>query len=477
MNGIIPIKTISNKHYLYDRTSSSLYAISSAIYASIKNTQDCVSVIPEKSSPIALIDRIEQEGLSPDEFTTLVQILTNCMELRKKTAGIRDIEYIEKERINKSWANCKQIVVELTQRCNMKCLYCCYGELYNQFDIRNKDGNGVFENYKAVIEDKVKRGFSSKELIISFYGGEPLLNFETIKKIVSFTNRKFPKTEKTYTITTNGLLLEKFHSYLVKNKFKVSVSLDGNHKADVFRVGKNQKQTFPIVEKALNHLHLFHNDYFKDNVTFLSLLNSKSNYANTISFFSKYGKKPKFSSLSLENVNVEKLNVLNEIKPQKENIKEIFTSKEFREDILSDQLANYHRFIGTDVVYKIGASKNWRYPFSSCFLFQNRIFITVDGQILPCERVDRDYIFGKIVDNRVELDYDKINLFYKEQNIKFKTSCRDCVLRNACSLCFFANREQITKSQCKYNNMQLTDELTSLLSNLERYEAKDSVIQ
>lgn len=46
------------------------------------------------------------------------------------------IEYITSEKVTNLIANLPQLVFEVTDACNLKCKYCAYGELYNDYDKR-----------------------------------------------------------------------------------------------------------------------------------------------------------------------------------------------------------------------------------------------------------------------------------------------------------------------------------------------------
>lgn len=56
-----------------------------------------------------------------------------------------------------------------------------------------------------------------KKVYIAFYGGEPLLEFELIRKCVHYAQSIMPGKEIEYSMTTNGTLLNKeVIEYLVK---------------------------------------------------------------------------------------------------------------------------------------------------------------------------------------------------------------------------------------------------------------------
>ena len=75
-----------------------------------------------------------------------------------------------------------------------------------------------------------KQAYENSDLQeINFYGGEPLLEFEKIKKIVNLVKTINPAIS--FSMTTSGSLLnEKTCDFLISNNFKLAVSLDLNKK-------------------------------------------------------------------------------------------------------------------------------------------------------------------------------------------------------------------------------------------------------
>lgn len=49
---------------------------------------------------------------------------------------------IKEEDVIISLANTRQITFEVTDVCNLNCVYCAYGKFYNNYDIRSNKKNG-----------------------------------------------------------------------------------------------------------------------------------------------------------------------------------------------------------------------------------------------------------------------------------------------------------------------------------------------
>ena len=159
------------------------------------------------------------------------------------------------QNIKERLQNCRQIIFELTDSCNMNCMYCGQGSLYNADYKTNK--RLKFADCKPLVDymfsvwEKLPRWKRDIKRFITFYGGEPLLCFDTIKKVVDYIENKNNGVSYTFSMTTNALLLHKYIDFLNNNDFRITVSLDGNSNHNVFRVDHNNAQTY---DKVINNL-------------------------------------------------------------------------------------------------------------------------------------------------------------------------------------------------------------------------------
>ena len=91
--------------------------------------------------------------------------------------------------IKKQVANLNQLVFEVTDACNLKCKYCGYGDIYNDYDKREgkklniQDVMPLF-NYLLSLWNNEGLNSFNKVTYIGFYGGEPLLNMNFIEAVV-----------------------------------------------------------------------------------------------------------------------------------------------------------------------------------------------------------------------------------------------------------------------------------------------------
>lgn len=134
---------------------------------------------------------------------------------------------IYRYRLSKSYLNraTSLFIFVLTNRCNLNCIYCQASKKHS--GTRRLDMS--FSTAKKAL-DFIYQSPSSN-ITIEFQGGEPLINFETLKYVVEYTksyqnlfNKHFQ-----FNLVSNLLLLnDKSLDYIFKNKINICTSLDGN---------------------------------------------------------------------------------------------------------------------------------------------------------------------------------------------------------------------------------------------------------
>lgn len=109
----------------------------------------------------------------------------------------------------------------VTTACNVGCVYC-------------QANNGIscpsLFMSKEIAEKAVDIALQSpaQSLNFEFQGGEPLLNFDIIKHIVSYTETNKGSHEISYNVVTNlTLLTDEILEFFIEHKFGISTSIDG----------------------------------------------------------------------------------------------------------------------------------------------------------------------------------------------------------------------------------------------------------
>ena len=130
----------------------------------------------------------------------------------------------------------------------MRCVYCLAGEKLNE---------SISVNELGKVLEYVRSWALSESTIVSFIGGEPLICYDMIVKIVDGINKTIDiKCNVSYNITTNGLLLnEKIMKFLGDNEFNITFSIDGFKTGnDVNRKLVNGESSYDKVEPKIKLL-------------------------------------------------------------------------------------------------------------------------------------------------------------------------------------------------------------------------------
>lgn len=133
----------------------------------------------------------------------------------------------------------------MTNQCNLACNY-CYEK--NNVD-RTAHGEVMdIETIIAFIKEKADQ-YKENDILISFHGGEPLLEYNRIKEYVKCLESVFLDRGLFLFLTTNGLLLNKEKAkYLMNHLTELSVSIDGCREAhDLNRVFSNGRGSYQEV--------------------------------------------------------------------------------------------------------------------------------------------------------------------------------------------------------------------------------------
>lgn len=143
-----------------------------------------------------------------------------------------------------------------TASCNFACPYC-----FVLKDKRHHDCDGVISN------ENLRKGIDfffdnnpSNQVIVTFYGGEPLLAPDVIYRSVDYIENKLKRKISKKIITNGSLITPSIAMYLSEHDFDVNISLDGNKSAqDAFRLYKNGTSTFDDVIDGIKILKEYGN--------------------------------------------------------------------------------------------------------------------------------------------------------------------------------------------------------------------------
>jgi len=337
------------------------------------------------------------------------------------------------------------VTISVTSACNMSCKYCL---------VKNKPMTSFSPRNVSKLIEFLKINFSKnphRKKHVHFYGGEPLLRFDLIKKIVS----EISNLNVVFSITTNGTLLNrKIIDFLVKSGFFLTISMDGpSYIHDRWRPLKSFKPSHWIIEKNIKIIQSFYPDFMKRNVSIVAVLTPDYSLMERLEYFLTIGiRKAVLSKMDKESICFTGMKqkeydeyFIKEYINLCEYIKKNLVTKNFEKIILFPcgkyfDLFRYHQKVDVKSLCGAGIKK---------------IYITSNGDILPCVQfgnstnLEQKYKIGNITEG---INYKKVTNLYKKFTENNK-NCRNCWVFYLCpGNCpyFRLNDESPDKDSCKF---------------------------
>lgn len=207
---------------VFDIENSRLIKLNGLELSVLNNIKERPASIPE------LNKRLSSEKTEKVEEAANELIRVNMLDYKPfKKISREEIEDFERKQLkNLKKSNLAQICLNVTHKCNLHCDY-CYGE-------DGSYGGPAIHMNRATAEQAVdflmKESGSSDSCRITFFGGEPLLNFDLVKYTVKYAKKEASRHNKKiyFGMTTNGVLLdEEKIDFLIKEKLDMTFSFDG----------------------------------------------------------------------------------------------------------------------------------------------------------------------------------------------------------------------------------------------------------
>jgi uncharacterized protein len=365
----------------------------------------------------------------------LTTFLENATDQKIEIAEIP----ITKRLLQKRIKDLMMLTLEVTEQCNLRCKYCVFNENYDnqrkltsrmmEWEIAQK---GIEYAY-SLIKDREEKKFA-----ISFYGGEPLLNFELISRVVRYSRDIFQGWALNFNLTTNLTLLDDtILQFLIENEIRLAVSLDGdmsNH--DAKRVFRNGTGTHTTVMKNLEKIRKTNKEYYEGKVTFLAVYSYDLPFENVCEFFGS-NNLVSGKSLRLSNVTPYNTDYYKRFPWDKNEKKESFTNFN---NIVLEKMRNAKKLTSIESYFssKINFSADFLQfreyaTYAQTCLFDSRLFIDVNGHFHACEKMNNSLSYGNV---DTGLDYSKMIQVLNKFTSLIKSNCMDCEIRFICSRCF-----------------------------------------
>ena len=159
-------------------------------------------------------------------------------------------DYIDREKAAsmQQQALVKALCLHVSHDCNLRCKYC--------FASTGDFGTGHrmtmdFETAKRAIDFVIAKSGHRRNIEVDFFGGEPLMAMDTVKKTVEYARSIEEEHNKCFrfTITTNGVLLNDENiEYINREMSNAVLSIDGRKEVnDDLRPTVNGKGSYDVI--------------------------------------------------------------------------------------------------------------------------------------------------------------------------------------------------------------------------------------
>lgn len=212
---------------LYDLGSGSLLSLDGPSYCLMRGMEDGLSA---EEIQRGLVDTW---GADPAAVLAQAEELYGLGLFRGEAPEHPDSTSAVRESMHRHRPRNAMLLVHTS--CNLACTYC-----YEVAAGFHSTGSSMpAATAEKIIDDYFERSGGRERLVITFFGGEPLLNFPVVRSSVAYAQKLAQSLGKWvgFSITTNGTLMDdEVVEFLVAHKFTVMLSIDGDpEKADIHR--------------------------------------------------------------------------------------------------------------------------------------------------------------------------------------------------------------------------------------------------
>ncbi len=330
----------------------------------------------------------------------------------------------------------KALCLHIAHTCNLNCEYC----FASQGKYHGKRALMSFEVGKRALDFLVENSGTRHNLEVDFFGGEPLMNFDVVKRLVEYARSIEKEKNKNFrfTLTTNGMLIDDdVIEFANKEMSNVVLSLDGRKEIhDRYRVDYSGNGSWERIVPKFQKLVKARggkNYYMRGTFT-----HANPDFLNDIKVMLDLG----FNELSMEPVvaaegdksalTMEDMPI---VKQQYEELAKLMLQR----DKEGKPFTFYHYMLdlkGGPCIYK---------RISGCGSGTEYMAVTPWGDLYPCHQFVGDEKF-KLGDIFNGVNNIKTQEEFAQCNVYARDECRECWARLYCSGGCAANAYHATGS-------------------------------
>ncbi|GAA4653024.1 Cys-rich peptide radical SAM maturase CcpM [Anaerocolumna aminovalerica] len=437
------------KFYLFDAMTNSIVSINKDNYKALKGYIDG----DRGTENMAVLESFQNMGY--------------CRE-----SSIEEIVHYSIDDYASHINNLQMLTLQVTQNCNLRCSYCVYSGNY-----KNRTHSNLrmsFDVAKKAIDYLFEHSINLEKVSIGFYGGEPLLEFELIKKCVRYVNENYEGKKVLFNITCNGTLLtEEVVEFLYQNSFSIMISLDGPKQIhDRCRKFVNGQGSYETIISRLEYIKREYPDFYRkfsvstvispqydlacikeyfDTDSAVEFLNARISYQNDNGIIEDLSYDESFLIINRHETFKVFLSMLNLI--DKSKASKIFC-------IRAAYLKRQYKYLKP-----IKYLPQKCHPGGPCIVGSKRLFVNTDGYLYPCERVSEDSEIMRIGSLSEGIDIEKAKYLTNIGAIT-KERCSQCWGIIHCKMCASSADGKVALSK-ELKLLKCNETLDSLIQDIK----------
>jgi len=317
----------------------------------------------------------------------------------------------------------KSLCLHVSHNCNLACSYCFAGK--GSFGgIKN---NMTLEIGKKALDFLIDNSGNRPTCEVDFFGGEPLLNWDTVKKLVEYGKERAAQKGKVFrfTLTTNGLLLDQEkEEFLNKENISVVLSIDGRKAVhDKMRPVPSGGGSYDLVSPKIRSLvnsRKGKNYYVRGTFTGNNL-----DFTEDVLFLADEG----YTEISLEPVVAVSTEKFAFQEKDKNRLKDEYArlAREYLKRKIAGKPFNFFH-------YNVDLEKGPCLPkrLTGCGAGFQYLAVTPEGDLYPCHQFvgKEEYLLGDLTQGIINK---KLVGKFKKAHIYNKEECKVCWAKFLCS--------------------------------------------
>jgi uncharacterized protein len=323
--------------------------------------------------------------------------------------------------------------------CNLRCKY-CYADAGTY---HKQKGAMDFAVGKAAVDFLIRKSRRSKEIALCFFGGEPLLNFPCIERIVRHAEEQAAQSQKecSFSVTTNGTLLTvEMARFFEQHKFGYVISLDGDERLnDSNRIFPNGSGSYGVVVKRLREIAREVPEVMQKATVRATFTGRHHDLVGSLSHLKQLG----FLKASIESCSA----LPEHIGIDETNLPLVLASYDDAARWYLDLIRSGDDFSFFHMQQLFFQVAEGQHHISQCGAGRGYLAVSPDGEIYPCHRLvgNQRFRMGTVFGG---VDPQLQHLF-GTASVPYKQKCRSCWARYVCGGGCHATAIQFNQELCR----------------------------